>query len=443
MTARWDDHTRVVYAEMSFFCFAFPAEGGIVLYENESKRQIAVLAAVNTGAYDADESIDELEELARAAGAEVAGKFIQNLSAPIGATYLGAGKLTEIQGYCLMVGADLLIVDDELTGAQIRNMEDAVGVQVIDRTMLILDIFALRAHSREGKLQVELAQQKYLLPRLIGLGTALSRQGGGIGTRGPGETKLESDRRHIRRRIEALTEELRELEKRRARVRERREKNNVTTIAIVGYTNVGKSTLLNLLTDAGVLTKDQLFATLDPTARELKLPDGQSAVLIDTVGLVRRLPHQLVEAFKSTLEETASADLILNVCDISNPQVEEQLAVTQKLLDELGCGAIPTIHVFNKTDLYRFQHMLTITDQSVFISAKEKKGIDELLQAICKRLSESIRVVELLIPYTQGALLDRIRRQGKVLEEQYEAEGTRVRANVPVNMLKAVSEYIV
>lgn len=400
------------------------------------------MVGVNTGEYDVEASLDELEELSNTAGASVVGKFIQNMTAVNNATYVGAGKLEEIREFCEQQEADLLIFDDELSGAQIRNIEDVVNVRVIDRTVLILDIFAMRAISKEGKLQVELAQQKYLLPRLIGMGTALSRQGGGIGTRGPGETKLESDRRHIRRRIEALNEELKELEKRRERQRQRRSKNNVVTIAIVGYTNVGKSTLLNLLTDAGVLAKNQLFATLDPTARELKLPDGQNAILIDTVGLIQRLPHQLVEAFKSTLEEAANADLILNICDISNPQVDNQIEVTNKLLEELGCGSIPVITVFNKTDLYEWQNMLTITEKSVFISAKENKGIDDLMQAICKQLAESIRTMDLLIPYTEGGLLDRIRRQGKILSESYEADGIRVRANIDVKMLKAVSDYV-
>lgn len=414
-----------------------------MLYTNEEKTQAAVLVGVNTGEYDAETSINELEELSNTAGAVVVGKFIQNMTSINNATYVGAGKLEEIKDFCRQKEADLLIFDDELSGAQIRNIEEIVDIRVIDRTMLILDIFAMRAVSKEGKLQVELAQQKYLLPRLIGMGTVLSRQGGGIGTRGPGETKLESDRRHIRRRIEALTQELKELEKRREHQRRRRSKNNVTTIAIVGYTNVGKSTLLNLLTDAGVLAKNQLFATLDPTARELKLPDGQNAILIDTVGLIQRLPHQLIEAFKSTLEEAANADLILNICDISNPNVDTQIEVTNQLLEELGCGGIPVITVFNKTDLYKWQNMLTITEKSVFISAKENKGIDELLKVICKQLAESIRVMDLLIPYAEGSLLDRIRRQGKILSESYEADGIKIRANIDIKMIKAVSEYVI
>ncbi len=412
------------------------------MHTNDTKLQTAVLVGIDTDAYDAEISLRELGELAKTAGAQIAGSFLQNLPSANNATFVGGGKLLEIKEFCEQTQADLLIFDDELTGTQIRNIESVTGVRVIDRTMLILDIFAQRAVSREGKLQVELAQQKYLLPRLVGAGSVLSRQGGGIGTRGPGETKLESDRRHIRRRIDALSRELKELEKRREQVRSRRSKNSVTTIAIVGYTNAGKSTLLNLLTNAGVLAKNQLFATLDPTARELKLPDGQNAVIIDTVGFIQRLPHQLVEAFRSTLEETVYADLILNICDISDPQVEQQIQVTEELLAELGCKDTPVLTVFNKTDLYHFQNMLTITPKSVFISAKENKGIDILLQAICDCLSDLICRVELLVPYQDTGILDKIRRQGKILREEYTPEGIEVTANIDRKLSKLVSPYL-
>lgn len=411
------------------------------MYTNDTQIQTAVLVGIDTGAYDAEASLRELKELANTAGAKVAGSFLQNLPAANNATFVGGGKLLEIKEFCQQAEADLLIFDDELTGTQIRNIESATGIRTIDRTMLILDIFAMRAVSKEGKLQVELAQQKYLLPRLIGTGSILSRQGGGIGTRGPGETKLESDRRHIRRRIDALSRELKELEKRREQVRSRRMKNSVTTIAIVGYTNAGKSTLLNLLTNAGVLAKNQLFATLDPTARELKLPDGQNAVIVDTVGFIQRLPHQLIEAFRSTLEETIYADLILNICDISDPQAEQQIQVTEDLLTELGCKA-PVLTVFNKTDLYRFQSMLTITPKSVFISAKENKGIDDLLRAICDCLSDLICRVDLLVPYQDTGVLDKIRRQGKILREEYTPEGISVTANIDRKWSKLVKPYL-
>ena len=302
-------------------------------------------------------SIDELEELAKSAGAKVVGKIIQKKDKPDPATLMGAGRLEEAAQLIRAQQIDLLIFDHELAPAQLKNIEKAVDTTVIDRTTLILDIFAQRARTAEGRLQVELAQLKYRLPRLGGLGTELSRLGGGIGTRGPGESKLESDRRHIRRRIHALEEELVELEKRRDLLRRRRKKDDVISVAIVGYTNVGKSTLLNTLTDAGVLAKDMLFATLDPTSRALTLPDGRKVMLIDTVGLVSRLPHQLVQAFHSTLEEAAQADLVLNVCDVSSPEFDEQLRVTTGLLAELGAEQVPVLTVLNKCDKLRAAHL--------------------------------------------------------------------------------------
>lgn len=290
------------------------------LKSNEEKVTRAVLISVNTGEYDADTSLLELVELAKTAGAETVATVMQNLDRPETATYVGKGKLLEISEFCESQEIDLLIFDSELSPTQIRNIEEETGVRVIDRTMLILDIFAMRARSKEGKLQVELAQLKYMMPRLTGMGTAMSRLGGGIGTRGPGETKLETDRRHIRRRMETLKEQLKDVEHHREQLRKRRRKDNVITVAIVGYTNAGKSTLMNYLTDAGVLAENKLFATLDPTSRALKLPNGVTVMLIDTVGLVRRLPHHLVDAFRSTLEEAAEADIILNVCDVSSEE---------------------------------------------------------------------------------------------------------------------------
>jgi len=288
-------------------------------FENIERPERALLVSVDTGAFDAQASIDELEELAHTAGAEVLAKMVQKRDTPDAATFIGSGRIVEIKTFCRDHEADLLVFDSELTPSQQRNIEKLTDVRVIDRTMLILDIFAARARSSEGKLQVELAQLKYALPRLGGKGTELSRLGGGIGTRGPGESKLESDRRHIRRRIDALENQLEIVGRRRARLRERRNKNGVETVAIVGYTNAGKSTLMNTLTHAGVLAEDKLFATLDPTARALTLPDGRTVMLIDTVGLVRRLPHQLVEAFQSTLEEAASADAGAAVDDGGHP----------------------------------------------------------------------------------------------------------------------------
>ena len=292
------------------------------LLEEETQR--VLLAAVDTGEYDAEESMEELAELVRSAGGEVKAQVIQPLPSIRQATYLGIGKLKEVKEAAERLDVNLLIFDTELTGAQMRNIEAETGIPVIDRTMLILDIFARRARTNEGKLQVELAQQKYRLPRLIGMGQALSRQGGGIGTRGPGETKLESDRRHIRRRIESLTRQLDELKRRRGDLRKRRQKSELPVVSLVGYTNVGKSSLLNALTDANVYAENQLFATLDTTSRQLLLPSGKEAILTDTVGLLSRLPHELIEAFSATLEEAASSDLILHVFNLSNPRVSEQ-----------------------------------------------------------------------------------------------------------------------
>lgn len=411
------------------------------MYENKEQKERAVLAGVNTGAFDAEASIDELAELADTAGAEVLAKFIQNRESPDNATYLGEGKLREIRDFCRQQEADLLILDDELSGIQLRNIEEITGVHAIDRTTLILDIFAGRARSREGRIQVELAQQKYRLPRLIGLGKQLSRLGGGIGTRGPGETKLESDRRHIRRRIDALEAELKALGENRARIRQRRSKNGAITAAVVGYTNVGKSTLLNLLTTAEVYVQDQLFATLDPTARELTLPNGQRIILVDTVGLIQRLPHQLVEAFHSTLEEAADADLILNVCDCSDPAVDRQLEVTRQLLSDLGCGGIPTLTVYNKIDLCHDPERFVGNDHTVYISAAKRQNIHGLLHAMETALSEKMRQVTLEIPYSEGSLLNLLRKRGRVRKEEFLEDKIRIEATVDEKILKALSPY--
>ena len=411
------------------------------MYENKEQKERAVLAGVNTGAFDAEASIDELAELADTAGAEVLAKFIQNRESPDNAAYLGEGKLREIRDFCRQQEADLLILDDELSGIQLRNIEEITGVHAIDRTTLILDIFAGRARSREGRIQVELAQQKYRLPRLIGLGKQLSRLGGGIGTRGPGETKLESDRRHIRRRINALEAELKALGENRARIRQRRSKNGAITAAVVGYTNVGKSTLLNLLTTAEVYVQDQLFATLDPTARELTLPNGQRIILVDTVGLIQRLPHQLVEAFHSTLEEAADADLILNVCDCSDPAVDRQLEVTRQLLADLGCGGIPTLTVYNKIDLCPDPERFVGNDHTVYISAAKRQNIHGVLHAMETALSEKMRQVTLEIPYSEGSLLNLLRERGRVRKEEFLEDKIRIEATVDEKILKALSPY--
>lgn len=402
----------------------------------------AILLGADTGEYDAEASMDELSELARTAGAEELARVIQKRGAYEPATVIGEGKLAEVKELCGTLGAELLIFDCELTAAQIRNIEDETNVRVIDRTMLILDIFAGRAVSREGKIQVELAQLKYRLPRLMGIGASLSRLGGGIGTRGPGETKLETDRRHIRRRIDKLSSELRELEERRGYARERRKKDSVQVGAIVGYTNAGKSTLLNLLTGAGVLAENKLFATLDPTSRAIELPDGRSLLLVDTVGLIRRLPHHLVEAFKSTLEEAACADIIIHVCDMSDPEAAEKADVTLKTLAELGAAEIPVVTVLNKCD-WCDQPAANIPEDSstVKISALKSTGIDRLLEVIAANLPETAKRMTLLLPYDKAGISAKIRENGKVFSEEYTEGGVLIDALVDKALIKQLSEY--
>ncbi len=399
----------------------------------------AVLAAADCGEYDCESSMKELEELAKTAGAEVVAQVIQKRSAPEPATVIGEGKIEELRDLANKLEADLVIFDCELTASRIRNIEDIVNVRVIDRTMLILDIFAGRAVTNEGKLQVELAQLKYRLPRLAGIGASMSRLGGGIGTRGPGETKLETDRRHIRSRITKLEENLKELEKRRSFSRSRRKKDNVLTAAIVGYTNAGKSTLLNNLTGANVLAEDKLFATLDLTSRGIELPDGRTVLVIDTVGLIRRLPHNLVEAFKSTLEEAASADIILHVLDISDGEAAEKAETTSMLLTELGCGEIPVINVLNKCDLLK--NNIPESSDTVKICAKTGEGFDRLLRAVAENLPESSKRISLLLPYDKGGLTAKIRENGKVFSEEYTENGIKVDALADITVIKELEPY--
>lgn len=399
----------------------------------------AILIGADTGEYDAESSMDELAELAQTAGAEELARVIQKREAYEAATVIGEGKLAEVRELCGSLGAELLIFDCELTASQIRNVEDETDVRVIDRTMLILDIFAGRAVSREGKLQVELAQLKYRLPRLMGIGASLSRLGGGIGTRGPGETQLETDRRHIRRRIDKLSAELKELEERRGFTRTRRKKDSVQVGAIVGYTNAGKSTLLNLLTGVGVLAEDKLFATLDPTARSIELPDGRSLLLIDTVGLIRRLPHHLVEAFKSTLEEAASADIIIHVCDAADPEAAEKAEVTLRTLADLGAAEIPVVTVLNKCDLLA-EH-IPENSTTVKISAKNSQGIDRLLQVIAANLPETAKRMKLLLPYDKAGYTAKLRENGKVFSEEYTENGVLVDALVDQMLITHMEQY--
>ena len=409
--------------------------------EQDNRPVKAILAALDNGSYDAEASMDELSELAKTANAEVVARVIQKRPSADSATVLGEGKIEEIAELAENLEAELLVFDTELTASEIRNIEDIVNVRVIDRTMLILDIFAARAVTNEGKLQVELAQLRYRLPRHMGIGRSLSRLGGGIGTRGPGEKQLETDKRHIRRRIEKLEADLKELTERREFSRRRRKKDNVLTGAIVGYTHAGKSTLLNLLTNAGVLAENKLFATLDLTGRSIELPDGRNLLLIDTVGLIRRLPHHLVEAFKSTLEEAACADIILHVSDISDPEAADKTLATQKILAELGCGEIPVVNILNKCDLVEYD--IPEDDTTVKISAKNGTGIERMLELLAKNLPESAKRMRLIIPYDKAGFSARIRENGKIFSEEYTESGVLTDALVDIKLIKQAEEYLI
>ena len=410
-----------------------------VQIQKEEEPIRTILAAVDTGEYNADSSMDELEELAKTAGAVTVCKIIQKRPAIESATILGEGKLEELAESVKTLDAQLIVFDMELTSSQIRNIEKITGVRVIDRTMLILDIFAAGAVTNEGKLQVELAQLRYRLPRLRGIGESMSRLGGGIGTRGPGETQLETDRRHINHRIEKLREELAALEKRRGESRRRRKKDNTLVAAIVGYTNAGKSTLLNSLTGAGVLAQDKLFATLDLTSRAIELPDGRSIILVDTIGLIRRLPHHLVEAFKSTLEEAANADIILHVCDISDPEAKEKSDTARQLLCELGCGEIPVINVLNKCD--KLEENIPEDDTTVKISAKNGTGFERLLYLISENLPDKTITLTMLIPYDKTNLAAALHNNGKVLSEEYTDTGVKITAIIDKAELHKYEPY--
>lgn len=411
------------------------------LTENKIKQPRVILVSADTGEFDAERSMDELKELAKTDGVEIVGCVTQKRPSYDTATCIGSGRLEELAEEAKALDIDLVIFDHELTANQTKNIERILDIRVIDRTTLILDIFAQRALTKEGRIQVELAQQKYRLAHLAGKGIEMSRLGGGIGTRGPGESKLETDKRHIHRRIEALDAELKDLERRRELHRSRRKKDNVIVGAIVGYTNVGKSTLMNALTDAGVLAEDKLFATLDTTSRSLSLPDGRSVLLIDTVGLVRRLPHNLVEAFKSTLEEAANADIIINLIDISADDGYEQSQVTAELLKELGCEGIPQINVLNKADKLPEGTNINCDDSTVLISAKNKQGLDDLLDCIARNLPETAKRGKFIIPYDKTSLLNTIRIDGKVFSEEYTAEGTLIDALVDMKIYHMVENY--
>lgn len=407
-----------------------------VKVKEEAEQVIMVGVSVEDGD-DAMDSLDELEELLRTAGAEVAGTVLQNREMIHPGTYVGKGKVEEIRRMLAATGADGIVCDDELTSVQYRNLEDLLGVKVMDRTMVILDIFARHAKSSEGKIQVELAQLRYGLSRLTGKGQALSRQGGGIGTRGPGEKKLEVDRRRMKSRISQLKKELRDMVEHRELTRKQRGKKELLVAAIVGYTNAGKSTLLNALTDAGILAQDQLFATLDTTTRLLELPGKQQMLLTDTVGFIRKLPHHLVEAFRSTLEEAKYADYILHVVDASSPQMEKQMYIAYQTLDMLGVRDKKIVTLFNKMDLLEEGEILRDfrADQTICISAKTGQGLEDVRMALARLLREDKVLVEETFGYDRMQQLAVIRARGEILREEYTPDGVFVKALVPKKWL--------
>lgn len=412
---------------------------------NEKKERV-ILAGVHTGRIDAindttDESIEELAELVNTAGGEVICSVVQNKSDLEAGTYMGEGKLYELKEAVEMYSADMVVFDDELSPVQTRNITDFLGVKVLDRSLLILDIFAMRAKSGEGKLQVELAQLRYRLPRLRGLGTELSRMGAGIGTRGPGESRLESDRRHIMRRISALESQIKELKKHRSLIRERRRKDGTVTAALVGYTNAGKSTLLNALTDAQVFAEDKLFATLDPTSRAITLEDNRRILLVDTVGFIRKLPHHLIEAFKSTLEEAVVADVILHVIDSSSPEMENQIKVVEDVLSDIGASGKPEVCVFNKCDKSG-RPTIARDGNCVYISAKTHENLDKLIDALADAAPGAKRRVKAVIPYSEGQLVSELHDNQKVLSESYGADGTEMEILVDEKMYRKIHQYL-
>ena len=406
----------------------------------------AALVGVVTGKQNEAEvrvGMEELRRLLETAGGEAIFTLIQNKEAPDVRTYLGSGKVAELAYYCAQNEVDLAVFDCELTPSQIRNIETVLGnVRVIDRSMLILDIFALHAVSGEGKLQVELAQLKYTAPRLMGRGAELSRLGGGIGTRGPGESQLETDRRHLQRRVHALERSLEELAAGRRTQRQARDRSGLPRVAIVGYTNAGKSTLLNYLTDAGILAKDQLFATLDPTTRKCRLPGGETVLLTDTVGFIRHLPHHLVHAFRSTLEEAVYADLLLIVVDASDPEAQAQLQVTEELLESLGAGGKPTLYVFNKCDLgAAHPGMLHGKEHVAFISAVTGQGVDMMMERVEEILHAGKRRVTFLFPNAKQGLLNRLYENATVESVEYGADGVTVTAMVDAKTYGSLRDY--
>lgn len=410
--------------------------------ETKTETERVLLLSVDTNEYDNEMSVNELKELVRTAGGEVEGVIIQKLQKINPVSFVGSGKLSEAELFCHNQEIDLVVCDGTLSTTQQKILTKVLKTRVIDRTVLILDIFASGAKTHEGKLQVELAQLNYALANLAGRGEEFSRLGGGIGTRGPGETKLETDRRHIRRRKNALEEQLKALQKRRENMRERRKKDSVVTCAIVGYTNAGKSTLLNTLTNAGVLAEDKLFATLDPTSRALKLPDGRSIMLIDTVGFISRLPHLLVEAFKSTLEEAVSADILLLLADAADTDVEVKIQTSLELLKELGAENKPIITVYNKCDIAENSYLMPAAKNTVKISALTGVGLNALLDTIAENYPEQTAVITAVLPYKESALLSWLHESAFVLDEKYTERGVYVKAKVGKGSIYKFLPYI-
>ena len=417
---------------------------------NDIKIERAVLAGLAASSMEPDErstetSMEELAALVETAGGEAVGMLIQNRATPDPRSFIGDGKVAELKAFIDMNDVDLAVFDNELSPSQMRVLSEDLGVKVLDRSGLILDIFAQRAQTREGQLQVELAQYKYLLPRLTGMWTHLVRQtasGGSspIGTRGPGETQLETDRRHIRRKIQKLEEELAQVRKVRSTQRRQREKNSVPVVALVGYTNAGKSTLLNCLTDSDIPANNRLFDTLDTTTRKLRIDDFTEVLLSDTVGFIRKLPHHLIEAFKATLEELSYADVLLHVIDISNPDWEEQARVVDSLINQLGANETPCIRVFNKCDAY--MGILPHGEDCVCLSAKSGEGVQELVELLSKILDRGSHHVTLKIPYDKGAVVDLINREASVIKIDYTDEGIEAEVIVPPEIFGRVKQYI-
>ncbi|HIQ76562.1 MAG TPA: GTPase HflX [Candidatus Faecousia excrementipullorum] len=414
---------------------------------NETLQERAVLVGLNADCFTkeqtaTDQTLEELEALLETAGGFCTGKILQNRHAPDAHSFIGEGKAIEVKMLVEATASTMVVFDNELSPGNIRALEEIIGVTVLDRSALILDIFAQRAKTREGRLQVELAQYKYLLPRLSGMGKSLSRQGGGIGTRGPGETQLESDRRHIRERISRLQTELEQVRQVRGVQRQRRMKNSVPVVAIVGYTNAGKSTLLNRLTDAGIPANNRLFDTLDTTSRQLRVSDNLEVVLSDTVGFIAKLPHHLVEAFQATLEELQYADLLLHVIDSADPERQEHIAVVEKLISQLAKPGTPVLQCYNKADLVSPEE-IPVGEDVVAISAKQGYGMDRLLQAVEKALDNGRHHIVVRLPYAMGGLVDTLHSSARVNHVEYTPEGIEVETVVDAILYGKLRAYII